>query len=357
MSKFRNTFLLIIFIAVLSCTKHENRGLDNDDSGFTISTWMSVRPDFDSLEWSEKLDSFKLWGITELLVGGGAESLGRFVPMALDKGFKIHAWMWTLNRPNDSVAMEHPEWYAVNRVGDNSLDYRAYVNYYQWLSPWHPGAREHIKANVGKLLDVEGLESIHLDYVRYVDVILGSNLQPKYGLVQTTEMPEYDYGYHSIARDSFKAVFGIDPLDLEHPELSNEWRQFRLNAVTSLVNEISDMVHSKDIKLSAAVFPFPEMSRKMVRQDWSSWNLDRAYPMLYHNFYDQNINWIGFALEQGLRESDFPIYAGLYMPAFKDAKELKEAILLCKSKGAKGVSLFTAVNLSSEQSEVLKSIR
>jgi len=318
---------------------------------------MSVRPDFDSLEWSEKLDSFKLWGISELLVGGGANSLERFVPMAHEKGFKVHGWIWTLNRPNDSIAMVHPEWYAVNRAGDNSLDYRAYVNYYQWLSPWHPGAREHMKSNVRKLLDVEGLVSVHLDYVRYVDVILGKNLQPKYGLVQTREMPEYDYGYHPIARDSFKSVFGMDPLDMEQPELSNEWRQFRLNGVTSLVNEISDMVHEEGVKLSAAVFPFPEMSRKMVRQDWSSWNLDRAYPMLYHNFYDQNINWIGFALEQGLRESNYPLYAGLYMPALKDAKDFKDAIILCKEKGAKGVSLFTAVNLSPEQSQVLKSLK
>jgi len=36
--------------------------------------------------------------------------------------------------------------------GDNSLDYRAYVDYYQWLSPFSDGAREYIKNNVRKLL-------------------------------------------------------------------------------------------------------------------------------------------------------------------------------------------------------------
>ena len=33
--------------------------------------------------------------------------------------------------------------------------------------------------------------------------------------------------------------------------------------------------------VTAAVFPFPEMSRQMVRQAWNDWNLFKAYPMLY----------------------------------------------------------------------------
>ena len=58
-----------------------------------------------------------------------------------------------------------------------------------------------------------------------------------------------------------------------------EWRQFRLNAITSLVNEIVEIVHSKNKRL-VQQFVF-EMSRQMVRQAWNDWNLDSAYPMLY----------------------------------------------------------------------------
>ena len=345
----------IILCGISACSNPDTNELTDHSvkEDFVISSWWSLPGDFDSLEVINKLAYFDSLGISELLVGGGVRTLERLLPLAKAKGIKIHAWMWTLNRPNDSIAMQNPDWYAVNREGKHSLEYRAYVNYYQWLSPFHPEAREHVKSKVKELMQVEGLASIHLDYVRYVDVILGKALQPKYGLVQESEMPEYDYGYHPIARDSFKSIFGLDPMEMEHPELSNEWRQFRLNAVTSLVNEISDMVHASGHQLSAAVFPFPEMSRKMVRQDWSSWKLDRAYPMLYQNFYEQNVEWIGFGLEQGLREADFPIYAGLYMPALKEATDLKKAIDLCKEKGAAGVSLFTANNLNSVQRDAL----
>jgi uncharacterized lipoprotein YddW (UPF0748 family) len=320
---------------------------------FIFATWAHGSNELKKDVWTEKLNDYKEIGITEILVGGSPEFLGDLVVLAEQYNIKIHAWMWTLNRPNDSIANKHPEWYAVNRNGQNSLDYRAYVDYYQWLSPFHPEAREYIKSNVRKLIQVKGLASIHLDYVRYVDVILGADLQPKYNLVQDTEMPEYDYDYHPIAREGFKSIFGKDPIDFEHPELSTEWRQYRLNAITTLVNEIVDLAHKNNKKITAAVFPFPEMSRQMVRQAWNDWNLDAAFPMQYNNFYRENINWIGFATNQCVNDVDFPIITGLYSSALKNPEDLEKAIRQAKENGAKGISIFTADNLDDAQKTVL----
>ena len=66
--------------------------------------------------------------------------------------------------------------------------------------------------NAKKLMEVEGLASVHLDYVRYPDVILGDDLQPKYNIVQDTELPEYDYDYHPIAIEKFEEIFNKNPL-------------------------------------------------------------------------------------------------------------------------------------------------
>lgn len=324
---------------------------------FTFATWAHGDQVFDYDKWNKKLNEYRALGITEVLIGGSPEFLQELVNLASFKGIKIHAWMWTLNRPNDSTCMQHPEWYSVNRNGQNSLEYNAYVDYYQWLSPFHPEAREYVKSNVYKLTKIDGLASIHLDYVRYVDVILGAALQPKYDLVQDKEMPEYDYGYHPIARDSFKSIFGYDPLDIEFPEYSAEWRQFRLNALTSLVNECIDLAHHEGFKMTAAVFPYPEMSRHMVRQAWDDWNLDAAYPMLYQNFYNEGISWIGFATYIDVSKVDFPILAGLYIPGITSAKDLEEAIRLAHSNGASGVSIFQADNLSDEQKLVLPNLK
>lgn len=349
----KNIFILVLMVLLISCNK-ENKISNSQEvkNEFTFATWANSGGDFDKAKWKNKLALYDSLGISEALVQGSPEFLEQLVPLATEKDIKIHAWMWTLNRPNDTIANKHPEWYAVNRAGKNSLEYRAYVDYYQWLSPFHPEAREYIKNNVRKLTNVKGLASIHLDYVRYVDVILGADLQPKYGLVQDHEMPEYDYGYHPIAREGFKAIFGKDPQDFEHPELSTEWRQYRLNAVTTLVNELVDIAHESNHKMTAAVFPFPEMSRQMVRQAWDDWNLDAAYPMLYNNFYRENVNWIGFATEQGVNDVDFPVYSGLYSPALQEPKDLEKAIRLAKEKGAKGISIFTAEDLNANQKKV-----
>ena len=349
---FKKIFLITLVILLVSCSQE-----NITNKNFTFSTWTGAGKDFDEKNWNKKLNYYDSLGISEILVSGSPKVLEKIIPLANKKNIKVHGWMWTINRPGDTIANKNPDWYSVNRIGNNSLDYRAYVDYYQWLSPFHPEARNHIINNAKKLMEVEGLASVHLDYVRYPDVILGAALQPKYNIVQETEMPEYDFGYHPIARKKFKEIFDKDPLDFKNPELSTEWRQFRLNAITTLVNEIVDIAHSKNKKVTAAVFPFPEMSRQMVRQAWNDWNLDAAYPMLYQNFYLENINWIGFATKQGVNDVDFPIYSGLYSPALKNCEQLEKAIKISKDNGAKGISIFTADGLNKEQQAVFVKLK
>ena len=332
MNLYYRLFLVILFFG---CSKGE------PNKSFKFGAWTGANIAESEEEWRIKLEKFSNHGLTDLFLSGSIEETERVVDYAVDYNINIHAWIWTLNRPGDTTAAKHPNWYAVNRNGDNSYDFRAYVDYYQWLSPFSLGAREYIKSIMESYSEISGLTSIHLDYVRYVDVILGADLQPKYNLKQDRQFPEFDYGYHPNAREGFKELFGIDPINLEYPELSTEWLQYRLNAVTTLVNEIAEIVHNNEKKLSAAVFPFPEMSRQMVRQDWSSWDLDLALPMLYHNFYRQNLNWIQFSAEQGVREAQgrFEIMPGLYIPSLSP-EELEVAIRKSIHAGATGISVF-----------------
>ena len=345
--------LILIAISILFV----NCGNEIKENTFTISTWTGAGKGFVQKNWEKKLNYYDSLGITEVLIHGSPEILRKIIPIASKKKIKVHGWIWTVNRPGDTIANKNPDWYQVNRNGDNSLDYRAYVNYYQWLSPFHPDARNHIINNAKQLMEVDGLASVHLDYVRYPDVILGADLQPKYNIVQDNELPEYDYGYHPRAIKEFKKIFNKNPLEMRNPQLSTEWRQFRLNAITSLVNEIVDIAHSKNKKVTAAVFPFPEMSRQMVRQAWNDWNLDSAYPMLYNNFYRENINWIGFATKQGVSDVDFPIHSGLYAGALKNPGDFEKAYNISKENGASGISIFTADGLNDEQKSFLVNLK
>ena len=78
-----------------------------------------------------------------------------------------YSWLiWTLNSHDKSV-MGNKSWYSVNKRGDNCLEYRPYVDYYQWLSPFSHDAREYVKSNIS-IASIEGIASVHLDYVRFL---------------------------------------------------------------------------------------------------------------------------------------------------------------------------------------------
>ena len=105
------------------------------------------------------------------------------------------------------------------------------------------------------------------------------------------------------------------------------------------------------------MFPTPEVARRNVRQDWTNWNLNAVFPMIYHKFYQEDVKWIGDAVEEGVHflNGKFPVYAGLFLPDFENTDQLKEGITNALTKGAKGVSLFG--NVTDEVLDVLKSLQ
>ncbi len=346
----KQALCLFVLLLTCSCVSTSRFAKQAKEPPFVFAAWAHGDAKKTDSAWRRELAQLTVSGIPDFFIGAGAGELGRMVRLGQKENIRIHGWVWTLNRPGDKIAQQHPDWYAVNRLGKNSLEFRAYVDYYQWLSPFSEGARQHIKENIETIANVNGLASVHLDYVRYCDVILATGLQPKYNLVQDHEMPQFDYGYHPKARTQFKKMFGVDPLAMKNPQLNNEWRQFRLNALTDLVGELRQIVHRHGKKLSAAVFPFPEMSRQMVRQDWAHWQLDIALPMMYHGFYQKDINWIGFCTQQGVRDlqGNGRLYSGLYLPALTPT-ELESAIRQARDNGAAGVSLFDLNALTAEK--------
>ena len=256
----------------------------------------------------------------------------------------------------DSIALQHPDWYMVSRSGKSCFDERPYVGYYQWLSPTNPAARKHILSLVEGLAEVEGVTSVHLDYIRYPDVYLPIGLLPKYNLKQEEELPDYDFDYSDASVEKFMALHHKDPRKMENPMIDVEWKNFRLNEIKSLVGDAYDIVHKHNKKLSAAVFPYPEMADHMVRQRWDKWKIDMVLPMIYYNFYNEELDWIGYATKQGIEDlegSPTELHTGLYTPKLSDA-DLKEAIQLAKDNGAKGVAFFDDYTLSNEQFEIIK---
>ena len=301
-------------------------------------------------------------GITDLLPGDGPERLKQLVKMGSQYGIRIHAWHWMMNVGGAKECREHPDWYSVNRLGQNCRDFHPYVDYYHFLSPFSPGAREYVKKGVKEIAQVKGLASVHFDYIRYVDVILGAELQTHYkhnggALVQDRALAEYDFGYHPLARKEFKEKFGVDPMDLPDKEENPAWKQFRMDAITSLVNECVEICHEEGTLASAAVFPFPELAREYVRQDWTHWNLDLFFPMASQKDQNVNVFWVGFATKQRVRDlkPGQRLFTGVLVGDYgNNMDDFDEVIRQAHDNGAAGITYFTVGSLSDKHLAIIK---
>ena len=307
--------------------------------------WLWVRPkETDSeTELQKQYKRFYAAGIRGIFFEEDSEKHYR---IAKGEKLQAHRWMWTMNRGEKSLLQTHPEWYAVNRKGESCADKPPYVNYYRWLCPSREEVAQYLEADVRQILSKDYIDGIHLDYVRFCDVILPVNLWDTYKIEQTKELPEYDYCYCTVCQKKYKEWKGTDVTNIQYPEASLSWRLYRYHAITNIVNRLAIVAQGHKKPITAAVFPTPEVARRNVRQDWVRWNLNGICPMIYHGFYKEDVAWIGNAVDEGVKalNKKFPLYAGLYLPDFKNTAELQQGMEYALKNGAEGISLFGNVS-------------
>ncbi|MBS3768819.1 MAG: family 10 glycosylhydrolase [Bacteroidales bacterium] len=303
--------------------------------------WIGQPDDLSPDNLNELFGHFRENGIAAILMGGDIKGYEKAAPFARKNGIELHAWTMGTRHTSEELQEKHPDWYMVNRNGISCVDDPPYVGYYKWLCPSDQDAREYITENAVEVAKVEGLTSVHLDYIRYPDVILPRALWEKYDIVQDKEYAQWDYCYCDDCRRRFREQYGKDPLKLEDPSKDDDWDQYRYDQITSLVNKIARAVKTYDKQVTAAVFPTPSIAKRLVRQEWPKWNLDAVMPMIYHSFYNKEVSWIEKATREGVNElpAEVPLYTGLYLPEMGPG-ELAEALDYAHKGGAKGVSLF-----------------
>lgn len=360
--------ILIIFIGLVGCKgeikNNEDIVVENieETTEFKFGTWITADKEKSNEDYAAEFKKYNEAGIDEVLINTNTDPtlLNRITPIAKENELKVHAWIMAMNRPGDSLALQHPEWYAVNRDEKSCHDTRPYVDYYQWLCPTREASRNHILGLVEGLAKVDGIESVHLDYIRFSDIFLPIGLLPKYDLVQDEELAEFDFCYCDVCISEFKKLHHKNPKKIKNTAIDMEWKNFRLNKIKAIVNDAYKIVHKNGKRLTAAVFPYPEMADHMVRQRWDKWTIDEVYPMVYHGFYNEEIDWIGYATKQGVEDvsdKNIKINTGIYIPDFKTADELREAILLAKNNGAKGITFYDGGALSDVFLEEIKNTK
>ncbi|MCQ2153908.1 MAG: family 10 glycosylhydrolase [Bacteroidales bacterium] len=298
--------------------------------------WERIRKEWSDEQYAAHFKKAYGCGICAILFEGYDERVFR---LCKEAGLEAHYWKWTMNRAE--LLESHPEWFAVNRNGESTSDKPAYVDYYRFLCPSHPEVAEYLAEDYLKCARLKYVDGMHLDYVRYPDVILPVSLWKNYNIEQTSELPEYDYCYCDLCRAKFKEQTGQDPLELKYPQENQSWINFRLDAITTVVEKIHKTLADDGKFLSAAVFPGPSMARKMVRQDWGNWPLKAYFPMIYNGFYYEGPEWIGKSVKESVKavQGHADIYAGLMFPDIK-GEDFEKALDAAYDNGASGISFF-----------------
>jgi len=350
--KLKYTRLLIFACLIMACNQNTNNDGATVQSlpatptrqpadDFKAWVWVNGNRDKTMQDWATEFAVYKSIGIDAINMGGGIDMVQKIVAEARSAGLEVHAWAWTLNKPGDSLAMDHPDWYVINREGYSSLQKRPYVDFYQWLCPSNPEVRNYIVAIMKGFAGINGITGVNLDYVRYPDVILPIGLQSNYNVVQDKEFAEFDFCYCNTCRQKFMDLGGNDPLGVEDPSQYQQWKDFRYDQVTELVQEIANVIRQQGKLVTADVYPYPALARTLVRQSWDDWDLDAAFPMLYVDCYDADISWLKAAADTGISDANkkFVLYGGLHVPDLSPA-DMEASILTLKKAGMQGVSFY-----------------
>lgn len=363
------SIVLFLLSLVVSC-KQEAKQADDSKKAWA---WMAGKLKFTNDEWDYYFKNASQAGIDAVIleVHSGVpdtaylqsdftdaeafEILKRALPFAQKYNVELHAWMWTENRGERTLREAHPEWYMVNRNGESCNVNKLYGReHYRFLCPYQPGVIDYLKARASELAVVEGVAGVHMDFIRYPDVILPNKLQASRGVVQDKEYPQWDHCYCDRCRELFKAQTGIDPMELEDPSQNKEWLKFRYDGIVEVASEVAKAIKEKGKISSAAVFPHPDTARKLVRQDWPRFrNVDYFFPMVYHHYYSDDDRWIVEATKAGNAEllangNPAKQCAGLFI-GHVPVDSIPKMIDLAVEGGSTGICFFSLQGIKREE--------
>ncbi len=354
--------VILLFLGCATDTSNKE-----SKSKIPVYAWTGGPGKATDAEIRSKFEDYRSKGIDALMYNGGQDPAvyARVGKIAREAGLAFHTWIPTMvQSPKPGI---DTSWYAINGLGESAYTKPAYVEYYKFLCPSKAGTYQFLENMYLKVAAVEEVDAIHLDYIRFPDVILARGLWDKYGLVMDREYPQYDYCYCDDCTGDFKQKTGIDIKSMEDPSSVEEWKQYRYDLITGIVNRLADTIRTKGKEINAAVFPGPgSVAKKIVRQEWDQWDLDAFFPMNYNDFYLEDTEWIGEVTNEATTAVDKPVFSGLFICPTPENKseqndpenhglipaELGDAIRESMENGAAGICLFTPERMTDEHWEV-----
>lgn len=77
-----------------------------------------------------------------------------------------------------------------------------------------------------------------------------------------------------FAQQTLKRNRGIDITTVDDLTQVPEWKQFRYDVISKKVHILTEVAHSRNKQINAAVLPGSSTAKKLVQQEWNKWPLD-----------------------------------------------------------------------------------
>lgn len=200
------------------------------------------------------------------------DALDFWIHEAHKRNIKVHIWFETFyignknpaSNPKNIVSI-NPSWanvtkkdYDQNRPTPSVSEHNGY-----FLDPANPEVQNYLLELLCEIIQTYHPDGINLDYIRYPQSIssqyAGSDMS--------------SWCYTNYARNDYKSIYGVDPMELTQFEpLWESWNEYRRGKVTEFVRRASKICRSNNVNLTAVIFPNRQAALDMKQQDWKRWS-------------------------------------------------------------------------------------
>lgn len=271
---------------------------------------------------------------------GAIDPLPIMISEAHSLGMEVHPWVWVFRagytKDRGGILTAHPDWVELSKYGEDLS-----ANGGLWVSPTIPAARDFLANLFCELVRKYDVDGLHLDYIRY-----------------EVQSPT-PYGYSKCARDTFKMLYGTDPVDIDRLSYNQiYWNMFRERQVNTFVQRISRQTRAikPNLVISAAVGSDITTARLNLLQNWGNWVDNRWVDFITPMAYTNNDN--GFAALVSGQESvvgNKTILApgiGLHMQQ-SNPDQTNRQVGIARKEKALGEALFASSYFGEPQTSAL----
>ena len=284
----------------------------------------------------------------------GFDALAVWIEEAHKRGIKINIWFESFyvgNKPQvgTNILAVKPEWANVNLRNYNSealVSSTSEHNGY-FLDPANTDIQIFLYKLVEEIIKTYKPDGFNFDYCRYPQSIAARYA----GYAQS------NWGYTKYAREEFKQIYGVDPVDISYGSKSwMDWDNYRRDKVTLFISKVSKLCRDNKITITAVVFPNRTMALETKQQDWSTWsdnNYIDAFTPLYLTCDAKTTKVMIFDMLKDMSPKT-KLYAGLFVTFMNGSSEdLIRQIHETRKLNLGGIILFDYAHLQDKYIKTL----